>query len=153
MTDLQKNLILYLADFFSMQEQNIPVTDTCKYFFINRAPLNIQYIATGNIDIDFDNPYVKNSILTLKMLNNNLTEKDAISFVTNLCEIQASGIVDGYRMLQFIYQYDEKMKKKALRTYRKHTKNQTFTHKVKDDDGEEIEVECSKYIAHADRMC
>lgn len=153
MTDTEKNIILYLADFLSMQEQSTPVTDSCKYFFIKGAPFNIEYIVNGSIDMDFDNPYIKSALFTYRMLNNRFTEDDARDFVHNLCEIQASGMVDGYRMLQYIHQYDDKLKKKALKVYNNYINNTKYTHIVKDDDDEEVEKECTKYIAHADRLC
>lgn len=150
--DGEKNLILYYADYISLQHENIPVTDSCKYFFIKGSPYNIEYIVTHDIEVDFDNKYVREAYNNLRMLSNCFTKNAAAKFLSDLCEIQACGVVDAERMIQYIYQYDRDLKHKAFKKYNKYIKSKKYTHIVSDEDGNKIEKECTKYIAHAEKL-
>lgn len=40
LSNIELNAVLYYADFLSLEHEGIPVTDTCKYFFIYGTPIN-----------------------------------------------------------------------------------------------------------------
>lgn len=42
--NIQHNTILYYADYLSLRDISIPVTDNCKYYFIHGIPINSAYI-------------------------------------------------------------------------------------------------------------
>ena len=58
MTQIELNAILYYADFLSLKAENKPVTDNCKYFFVNGAPTNALYIIDLEPEYDRENPYL-----------------------------------------------------------------------------------------------
>ena len=43
MNQFEMSAVLYYADFLSLQYQNKPCTEQCKYFFIHGVPVNIAY--------------------------------------------------------------------------------------------------------------
>ena len=53
------NAVLYYADYLSLYYTSIPVTDTCKYFFIHGVPMNSCYIAGVEPFYDPENQYFK----------------------------------------------------------------------------------------------
>ena len=55
MTNIELNAILYYADFLSLQHENYPVTDNCKYFFIHGCPINSAFIVDLEPEYDPDN--------------------------------------------------------------------------------------------------
>lgn len=68
MNKFELSAILYYADFLSMKEQSIPVTDTCKYFYVHKVPMNISFIAGVDPMYDKDNPYIVQSTQTYELL-------------------------------------------------------------------------------------
>ena len=58
MTHAELNAILYYADFLSLKQESIPVTDNCKYFFINNCPINSAYIVDLEPEYSDENPYL-----------------------------------------------------------------------------------------------
>lgn len=57
MNNIERNAILYYADFLSLKAVSHPVTDTCKYFFIHGAPINAAFILDLEPLYDEENPY------------------------------------------------------------------------------------------------
>lgn len=54
-------------------------------------------------------------------------------------------------MMKYIHRYDEKRERdKAFRAFKYNRSKKKYTHITKNDDGEIIEEECSKYVAHAE---
>jgi hypothetical protein len=41
---IEDNMILYYADFLSLKDISIPVTDNCKYYYIHDNPINSAYL-------------------------------------------------------------------------------------------------------------
>lgn len=148
MTDVELNTILYLADYLSLQQKSIPVSETCKYFFIKGAPINIQYLQYKKIDVPLQNEYVKQALELCIMISHQFDEDGERDFIDHICEIQASGMVDAERMLQYIYQYDSKGKNKALDIYYNYINNKKYIIEEEDEDGNITERECTKYIKH-----
>lgn len=150
---IKLNAILYYADFLSMKNTGLPVTDTCKYFFIHGTPINACYIADVEPIYDPDNQYFKQSMEEYELLEHKFGDQATLSFVDNICNLNACGAVDGERMLRFIHQYDGKKEfENALAKYNKWKKDLIFQHIIKDEDGKEQWTECTKAIAHSEKV-
>lgn len=57
MNNIELNAILYYADFLSLKQRSIPVTDNCKYFFIHGAPINSLFILNLEPEYSIDDIY------------------------------------------------------------------------------------------------
>jgi hypothetical protein len=56
-------------------------------------------------------------------------------------------------MLKCIHQFSSKHERKtAFNAYRKWKNNQTYTHTTIDEDGNPEERQCTRYIAHSERV-
>lgn len=56
-------------------------------------------------------------------------------------------MVDARRMLKQIHQYSDKTERKqAFKKYNSWKDSKTYTHIIKDDEGNDIEQECTKYV-------
>ena len=44
MNYIELNMLLYYADFISLKATSIPVTDSCKYYFVNNVPMNSAFL-------------------------------------------------------------------------------------------------------------
>lgn len=76
----------------------------------------------------------------------------AVSFVNNLCNLGLSGSVNDTQMMKYIHRYDDKHDRSvAFRKFKENKQNRKYTHLTKNDDGEIVEEECSKYVAHASK--
>lgn len=151
MNQLELSAILYYADFLSLQDTSTAVTDTCKYFFIYNIPVNACIIAGVQPSYDIDNQYFKQSYKTYAMIKDRFGEGGIYSFLGDLCNLKATGVVNGEQMLQYIHRFDtKKVRDKAYSKYQKSKKNQTYTHIIQGIDGLE-ERKCTKYVAHAEQ--
>lgn len=157
MKDLNKvelNAILYYADFISLQESGLPVTDNCKYFFIYGTPINAACIVDNEPIYDENNKYLKRSITEYTEIRNKFGDDGILSFVNNICSLSACGCVSGRDMLRCIYRYGTKKEKQdAIVKYEKYMKNLKYSHKIKNEEGESKRVQCSKYVAHYEQSC
>ena len=141
------NAILYYADYISLREQSIPVTDTCKYFFIHNTPINSAVIADRIPDIDVNNPYYQQAYKEYLAIKDKFGDEGVESYINSISSIQACGMVDAHRMLKQIHQYSDKSERKqAFRKYNNWKDSKIYTHIIKDDDGNDIEKECTKYV-------
>lgn len=148
---VELNAILYYADFLSMQELSIPVTDTCKYFFVHQVPMNACYIADVEPIFDPNNKYFKQSRDEFTALRDKFGDDGAMSFIEDISSIRACGCVSGERMLQCIHRYSPRKKyEKALQKYTDWKNGLIYKHIIKDDDGKSIVANCSKEIAHVE---
>jgi hypothetical protein len=59
MNEIEHNAILFYADFLSLQRENHPVTDNCKYFFIHGFPINSAYIVDMEPEYDINDKYIE----------------------------------------------------------------------------------------------
>lgn len=82
MNKFELSAILYYADFLSMQQKSVPVTDTCKYFYIHKIPMNISYIAGVDPMYDKHNPYVVQATETYGILKNSSEKMEFYLFQT-----------------------------------------------------------------------
>lgn len=148
MNTIEQNAILYYADLLSIKATSIPVTDTCKYFFIHKMPVNIADIAGVKMFYDKENQYIKQATNEYTLLKDKFGEDGVSSFIDNLCNLGVTGMVDAITMLKYIHRYSDKHERnKAFKVYKRWRKNRVYTHtKLVDDTVKE--VECSEYIAH-----
>ena len=155
MKDLNKveqNAILYYADFISLQECGLPVTDNCKYFFVYGTPINAACVVDNKPFYDENNKYIKRSIEEYINIRNKFGNDGVLSFVNNICNISACGCVSGKDMLRCIFRYGMKKEKHdAIEKYEKYMKNLKYSHKVKNEEGGSKRVYCSKYVAHLEQ--
>lgn len=146
---IELSAILYYADFLSMKEKSIPVSDNCKYFFVYNAPINSSYIAGVKPMFDEDNEYFKQSFTEYMHLRRSFGEDGIMSFVNSICNLSSCGKVSGEDMLRCLHRYSQKSERiNALNKYKQHVKSTKYTHLIKQEDGKQSRVECTKYIAH-----
>lgn len=152
MNDFKMSAILYYADFLSLQHANKPVTQTCKYFYIHGVPMNIAYIVDQQPIYDVEDPWLQKSIKEYSMLKDKFGEDGVLSFINNICNLGVAGSVNATQMMKYIHRYDDKDERnKAFKAYKTNYRNQKYTHLIHNDDGDIVEQECTKYIAHAEQ--
>lgn len=152
MNTVELNLILYYADFLSMEKLNTPVTDTCKYFFIHNTPINACFIADVEPTYDENNEFFKQSKEEYTTLVDKFGSDGVKSFINNICNLSACGCVDANRMLSYIYQFSPRYQYyEALNKYNNWKKSLTFKHIVKNDDGDPQIAKCGKDYAHVEK--
>lgn len=146
------NSILFLADFLSLKQEYTPVTDNCKYYFIFSSPINSSYIAGSSPNYDKNNKYVAQAVKEYELLVNKFGEEYAASYIDDICWVKARGTVDAKQMLQYITYYSSKQQKKAAYiAYNTWKKNQKYTHKTINDDGNIEERECTRYVYNSEK--
>ena len=152
MNNIQKNSILYYADFLSLSNISIPVTDNCKYYIIHNMPINCAYIVGGKPFYDEQNQYYIQSCKECEDILNYAGEDGLNSFLTNMCNLQSLGCITAKQMLQCINQFKYKKDvKQSNKIYEDWYNNRVYYHTVKDDDGEQHREKCSEYVARAEQ--
>lgn len=152
MNQFEMSAVLYYADFLSLQYQNKPCTEQCKYFFIHGVPVNIAYIVEQEPIYDLDNQWFQKSLKEYSMLKHKFGEDGAMSFIKNLCNLGVAGSVNATQMMKYIHRYDDKQERdKAFRMFKYNRLKAKYTHLIHNDDGKIVEEECTKYVAHAER--
>ena len=130
MNYIELNMLLYYADFISLKAISSPITDSCKYYFINNVPMNSAFLVDSQPFYDVDNKYYKQAL-------------------EDLCMLRARGVVDAEQMLKYIHQYSSRQERKqAFIDYYKWLRNQKYITTVENEQGDLVETECSKYVAH-----
>lgn len=149
MNSIELNAILYYADFLSLKELSIPVTDNCKYFFIYGTPMNAAYIVDLEPFYDEENPFYQQAYAEYMALKSKFGEDAIMDFVENICKLKALGSIDGRQMLQCIHQFSSKSERKAaMRRYDRWRSHQKYSHLTINENGNPEEESCSRYIAH-----
>lgn len=149
LNNIELNIILYYADYLSLKELSIPVTDNCKYYFIHNIPTNSAYIVGLEPFYDTENPYYQQAYMEYTTLKNSLDEDAINSFVENICYLKVRGCVDAEDMLSCIHQFSCKQERRfAFRRYERWRKSQTYTHVTLNETGDETEEQCTRYVAH-----
>lgn len=152
MNEFEMSSILYYADFLSLQYQDQPCTDSCKYFFIHGVPMNIAYIINQQPVYDINNKWFQKSLKEYSMLKSKYGYDGAISFLKNICNLGVAGSVNATQMMKYIHRYDEKSERdKAFMRFKQNRSKKIYTHITRNDDGEITQEQCSKYVAHAER--
>jgi hypothetical protein len=103
MNDIELNAVLYYADFLSLKDRSIPITDTCKYFFIHNTPINSAHIAGVEPIYNQKSKYFKQAKIEYEAVKDKFGEDGVESFVNKITNINACGCVDGVRMLHCIH--------------------------------------------------
>ena len=149
LNNTELNIILYYADYLSLKELSIPVTDNCKYYFIHGTPMNSAYIVGLQPFYDIENPYYQQAYMEYMTLKNSLDEDAINSFIENLCYLRVHGCVDAKDMLNCIHQFSYRSERRAaFKRYEKWKRSQVYTHIVLDNDGNAVEEPCTQYVAH-----
>ena len=153
MNNIELNAILYYADFLSLKGTSIPVTDTCKYFFIYGAPINSSFIVGLEPVYDKANEYFQQAYAEYTIIRDKFGEEGIDSFIDDICSIRACGSVDAIRMLKQIHQFSSKKERKqAFEQYNEWKNSQIYTHTILTEDGKPEQAECSKYFYHVEKM-
>ena len=153
MNEIELSAILFYADFLSLKETSIPVTDNCKYFYVYGVPMNSAFILNMMPEFDEQNHYYKQAMAEYRIIKDKYDDEGLQTFVDDICCIKACGCVDAERMLKCIHQYSgKKERKQAFDIYNNWKKAQIFAHLTINDNGDPQETECTKYVYHAERM-
>lgn len=153
MNEIELNVILYYADFLSLKEISIPVTDNCKYFYIHGTPVNSCFILDLEPIYDVENPYFVRAYEEYSTIKNKFGEEGVDSFVEGLANLSARGAVDAEQMLKAIHQYSTGIERKqAFKQYYTWKKNKKYKHTLINEDGLAEEKECTMYTYHVERM-
>lgn len=148
---VELNIILYYADFLSLQNSNTTVTDNCKYYYIYGSPMNAAYIANTQPFYDENDKFYKKSLDEYTLLKNKFGKDGALSFINEICNLAAIGCVNANQMLKCIHRYSSKFDRKdAIRQYEKWLNSQIYTHIVINEKGDIHRERCSRYVAHAE---
>lgn len=152
MNNIELNAVLYYADFLSLKTTNKPVTDNCKYYFVHNVPINSAFIVDLEPEYNTENPFYQQSKSEYLMLRDKFGDEGVMTFLENICHLKARGTVNAKQMLRCIHQYSTKIERKqAFASYYHWLDGQKYTHKVEDEDGNTIDVECSRYVSHFER--
>ena len=151
MTHIELNAILYYADFLSLKYECHPVTDNCKYFFVNGCPINSAYIVDMEPEYDMENKYLAQSVAEFNAIRDKYEEEGAMSFIDDICSIKACGSVNAEGMLKCIHQFSTKHERKAaFNAYNNWLKEQTYSHLTINENGDPQETPCTRYVKHAE---
>lgn len=141
---IELNAILYYADFLSLKSISIPVTDTCKYFFIHKTPINSAYIAEVEPIYDENNEFFKQASNEYVILRDRFGDDGVFSFIDNICNLGVVGCVGAKDMLKCIHRYSTRGERnKAIKKYEDWKKNLKYQQFIKDENGESKPIECS----------
>ena len=152
MNEAELSAILYYADLLSMKSTSHPITNNCKYFFVHKTPMHISFIVNQLPQFDKEDQYFQQSLNEYRMLTDKYGNDGAMSFINNLCNLGVAGSVNATQMMKYIHRYDDKQERdKAFRMFKYNRSKAKYTHLIHNDDGEIVEEECTKYVAHAER--
>lgn len=153
MNTIELNAILYYADYLSLRTISKPVTDNCKYYFVHNTPINSAYIVNLEPFYDKDNLFYKQAEDEYNELKDKFGEAGVMSFLENISDLKACGTVGAKQMLKCIHRYSTTIdRKKAFSRYYRWLDKQKYIQFVESENGEQVEQECSRYVAHSERM-
>lgn len=146
------DIILYYADFLSLQEMSIPVTDNCKYYFIHNLPVNSDHMLDTEPNYDSESKYIKKAQQEYDKINDKFGEVAAIEFIKKICDLAAYGCINAEQMLKFIHRFSTKVERKqAFNIYNNWKRNQKYTHQTINDNGDIEERECTRFVYNAEK--
>lgn len=144
--------ILYYADYLSLYETSTPVTDNCKYYFIYNFPVNSSYMLGYEPNYDKENKYIKKAQQEYDTIAEKFGEEAALEYIKNICNLAACGCINAEQILKFIHRFSNRLERKqSFKDYYKWKKNQKYTHKIINDEGEIEERECTRYVYNAEK--
>lgn len=143
------NAVLFYADYLSLHDLYIPVTDTCKYYIIFGVPINAAFIHGSGPIYDKESKYFKQSADELQKIYKKTGPEGVISFLQNMCNVFSLGNIDGIGMLNCIFYYESrKIKNISRSTYTKYMKSLQYEHQL-EEDGIITTTTNTKYVEHA----
>lgn len=149
MTEL--SMILYYADFLSLRDRSIPVTDNCKYFYIYGVPINSAFILDMTPVFSINDKYFQQALNEFSIIKSKFNDDGLRSFVDDICSIRNCGMVDWRRMLTYIHQFSTKKEKlKSFNICETFLNNLRYKHTYMND-GEQQEGEQTKYVFHVEQ--
>lgn len=149
---LFENYVLFYADYLSLRDTYTPVSDVCKYYFILGAPINASNLVGLQPIYDVNSTFYIQSYTELSKIYNKFGYDGLKSFIENICNMFAIGVVDGELILKCILCFeDKKTRTKAVRTYKQHMKSISYTQECVNDDGNIVTEKCSKYVYHVNQ--
>ena len=152
MNEIELNAILQYADLLSLKDISIPVTDNCKWFFIHNKPINSAYILNLEPIYDTNNKYFLQAIDEYYKLKDKFLEDGVKNIVGHICNLDVLGCINAEQMLKCIHQYSSRRDRaQCFSKYYNWKNNQMYTHKTINDNGDVVEENCSKYVAHFER--
>lgn len=151
MNIVERNIILYYADYLSLVDISSPVTDNCKYYFIYDFPLNATYLVDSQPFFDVNNKYYTQAFEEYNQIKDKFGDDGIQQFLAKICNVQALGCINAEQMLKCIHQFSTRKERKiAFSDYCKWKASKIYTHIEFNDDGEPIRKECTEYVAHQD---
>lgn len=146
------SMILYYADFMSLRDESIPVTDNCKYFYIHGCPINSAFMLNMTPIFSVNNKHFQHALNEFSIIKSKFKEEGLASFVEDICSIRSCGMVDWKRMLNYIHQFSSKKEKlKSFNICETFLNNLRYkTRNIKD--GELVEEEQTKYVFHTEQF-
>ena len=156
MTDIEQlyfeSYVLFYADYLSLRDTYTPITDNCKYYYVLGMPMNVTRVVGYDPVFDKESKHYVQAYQELDQIRNKLGFEAISTFVRDLCNVFALGCINGEQMLKCILCYDSsKLRRKALNKYKTHMKNISYLHTVKDDDSNNIQQKCTKYVYHVEQ--
>lgn len=155
------NLIIYYAQYLSIEERWVPLLWS-NFFNINGIPYLAPVLAES---VDYSYPkdyaieencvanfsskiYIDKAILHITDILKQLGFEGVQQFVTGVCDIQGRPSIDPYHMLYYALKSKDKIDRiKAKQTMLNDENSKKYVKQVKDDFGDEITIECTKYVA------
>lgn len=151
MNNIQQSVILYYADYLSLIATSTPVTDNCKYYFVHDVPINSAYLLNLSPMFDPENKYYIQALDEINTIQSKYGDVGLSTFIDNIGYIKAQGTVNAKQLLKCIHHYSSRAERaNAFKTYNNWQDNQVYTHIVINDDGEPVEEQCTRYVAHAE---
>lgn len=151
MNIIELSAILYYADFLALKMENRTVTDNCKYMFICSTPINSAYVIDKDPFYDPEDKYYIQAYTEYNSIKDKFGQEGALDFVSNLCDIQALGVINAKQMLGVIFRFSNKYERnQAMQRYEGWKSRQHYTHLVIDEDNQ-VRKECSRYVARQEQ--
>lgn len=145
------NAVLYYSDYIKLKEESRTVSDNCKYYFMYGAPINATYLSDCAPFYDKTDKYYIESAEQCRQILDKFGLEGLLSFVRDICNLNALGVVNAKQMLACIHYYEGKHEsRRALKQYENWLDKQYYTHLEDNGKGEMHRVECTRYVAHAE---
>ena len=152
LTREEQNMVLYYADFLSLKKCSKPVTDNCKYYFINGLPINSAYLVDAEPEYQKANKFICQALKEYRAIKHRFGADGAESFIGDIGMLRARGCIDAISILQQIHIYSTRKERKyAFKEYYSWIKRQKYIHETINEDGKTKKSPCTRYVAHAEK--
>ena len=152
LNEVERNCVLYYADYLSLEHTSKPVTDNCKYYFIHGLPINSAYILDMKPLFNPANGYIIKALKEYKLIKNKFGDEGVESYIGDICMLRARGCVNAIQMLEQIHLHSTKKERLfAFKEYHRWINEQKYEHLTKDEEGNQKWERCTRYVSHAER--